>query len=59
MFTVDVKQQYNKYNNWKPVKGSKANSADPDQTPHNVTSDEGLHCLLTGFSFKYRIKETE
>ena len=34
----------------KPVKGSKANSADPDQMPHNVASDQGLHCLLTGFS---------
>ena len=23
----------------------KGNSADPDQTPHNVASDQGLHCL--------------
>ena len=36
----------------KPVKGSKANPADPDQMPHNVASDQGLHCLLPGFSIK-------
>ena len=35
--------------NWKPVKGSKTNSADLDQMPHNVVSDQDLHCLLTGF----------
>ena len=29
-----------------------ANSADPDQMPHHVASDQGLHCLLTGFSIK-------
>ena len=23
-----------------------ANSVDPDQTPQNVASDQGLHCLL-------------
>ena len=34
----------------------KANSADPDQTPHNMASDQGLYCLLTGFSIKKRIK---
>ena len=22
------------------------NSADPDQTPQNIASDQGLHCLL-------------
>ena len=32
---------------WKPIKGSKVSNADPDQTPHNVASDQGLHCLLT------------
>ena len=37
---------------WKPLRGSKANSADPDQTPHDVASDQGLHCWLTGFSIK-------
>ena len=31
------------------VKGSQANSAVPDQTPHNVASDQGLQCLLTRF----------
>ena len=37
---------------WKSVKGSLANSADPDQMPHNVASDHGLHCLLTEVSIK-------
>ena len=37
---------------WEPVKGSKGNSADPDQMPHNVASDQGLLCSLTGFSSK-------
>ena len=30
-----------------------ANSADLDQTPHNIAvSDQDLHCLLTEFSIK-------
>ena len=33
-----------------------ANSADPDQMTHNVASDQCLHCLLTRFSIKNRIK---
>ena len=37
---------------WNPLKGSLANSVDQDQTPHNVASDQGRHCLLTGFSSK-------
>ena len=41
------------------LRGPAANSADPDQTPHNVASDLGLHCLLTGFSIKIRIKATK
>ena len=28
-----------------PLKGKLANSADPDQTPHNAASDQGLYCL--------------
>ena len=28
------------------------NSADPDLTPDDVASDQGLQCLLTGFSVK-------
>ena len=43
---------------WKPVEGSKANSADPDQTPLDVASDQGLQCLLTELSIKNRIKVT-
>ena len=39
-----------------PVKGSEANSTDPDQTPHTVASDQGLHCMLTGFSIQNRMK---
>ena len=34
------------------MKGSKANSVDLDQTPHDVGSDQGIHCLLTGPSIK-------
>ena len=37
---------------WKPIKGSQATSADPDQTPHDVVSDQDVHCLLKGFSIK-------
>ena len=35
---------------------SSANSADPDQTPHDVASDQGLHSLLTGYPNKNRTK---
>ena len=44
---------------WKSLKGPEANSADPDQTPHNVASDQDLHCLLTGFSIKNKINVTK
>ena len=44
---------------WKSVKGSEANSADPDQMPHNVASDQDLHCLITGLSIRNRIKATK
>ena len=40
----------------KPVK---ANIADADQMPHNVASDQGLYCLLTGFFIKNRVKVTK
>ena len=39
-----------------PKRDTLANSADPDQMPHNVASDQVLQCLLTGFSIKNRIK---
>ena len=32
------------------------NGADPDQTPQNVASDQGLHSLLTGNYIRNRIK---
>ena len=39
------------FNPYKPsvlfVGHYKANSADPDQMPQNVASDQGLHCFLT------------
>ena len=44
---------------WKPVKVQQTNSADPDQTPHHVATDQGLHCCQTGFSIKPRIKVTK
>ena len=31
----------------RPLCVLKANSADPDQTPQIVASDQGVHCLLT------------
>ena len=33
-----------------------ANSADPDKTPHNATSSQGLHYMLTECSRKVRTK---
>ena len=30
----------------------KPNRADPDQTPHNAASDQGVHCLLTECSIR-------
>ena len=42
-----------------PKMGTLANNADPDQMPHDVASDQGRHCLLTGFSIKNRIKATK
>ena len=29
----------------RPVKGTLANSVEPDQTPQNAASGQGLHCL--------------
>ena len=34
------------YSNAILVAVTSANSADPDQMPQNVMSDQGLHCLL-------------
>ena len=31
-------------------------STDPDQMPYNMTSDQGLHCLLTECSIKTGMK---
>ena len=36
----------------RPITGTQANSADPDQEPQNVASDQCLHCLLIGISIK-------
>ena len=33
-----------------------ANSADPDQTPHNAASDLGLHCLPMPLLWDARLK---
>ena len=39
----------------RPMKETLANSVDPDQTPPNAASDQGLHCLRinTGMSIKH------
>ena len=39
-----------------PIKGTQANSADPDQMPQNAAFDQGLHCLHTQIPIKNRIK---
>ena len=31
----------------------------PDQMPHNVGSDQGLHCLLTRFSIKKKYNKSD
>ena len=36
--------------------GTSANSVDPDQTPQNAASDQGLHRLQTGISIRNRIR---
>ena len=33
-----------------------ANSVDPDQMPHSVASDLGLHCLLMSYLWDARVK---
>ena len=38
------------------ISGTYANSADPDQIPHSVVSDQGLHCWLTEYSIKFEKK---
>ena len=35
-----------------------ANSAEPDQMPPTVASDQGLHYQFKGFSIKNRLKAT-
>ena len=36
--------------------GTSENSAEPDQMPQNVASDQVLHCFLTVYSYKIGIK---
>ena len=36
-----------------------ANSKDPDQTPQNAASDQGLHCLLKLQEDKGQMKQSE
>ena len=50
--TFPFPHRINPFLYWKPIKGSLANSADPDQMPHNVVAGQGLHCLLTQFFIK-------
>ena len=40
-------------------RGRKTTIQQPDQMPHSVESDQGLQCLLTGFSIKNRLKATK
>ena len=41
------------------MKGTLSNSADPDQTPQNAASNQGLHILHTVYSDFYKIKKYE
>ena len=41
------------------MKGSKANSADIDRTPHYVASDQGLQLFAYRISIKNGIKATK
>ena len=36
-----------------------AKSADPDQTPQNTTSDQGLHCLRTESLLNFELNEMQ
>ena len=56
MFELPVVDCINPLYTGHPKRSTLANNADPDQMPHNVASDQGLLCLLTGFSIKNRIK---
>ena len=47
------KQIYTK----RPINRTYANSADPERTPHNAESDQGLHCLLTKISIRNQINQ--
>ena len=43
---VSILSTGNQFMPQRPLKGTLANSVDPDQTPHhNAASDQGLHCL--------------
>ena len=41
-----AQDDFNPFNPFKPnpIKGTLANNLDPDQTPQNAASDQGLHC---------------
>ena len=41
------------------VSATQANSADPDQTPQQAASDQGLHSSLTECSIKFQLKIKE
>ena len=40
-----------------PFGGTQTNGADPDHTPQNAASDQGLHFLLTEYSKKIKMNE--
>ena len=47
---------YSPFHDWNPILRTDANSLAPVQTPQNVASDQGLHCLLTGNSCQITVK---
>ena len=54
LFLVTIVPYYWSIEGWRPLKGYLANSADPDQTPQNAASDQGLHCLQIVQPFFFR-----
>ena len=59
----EIQDRMNQYSEiWAPVlnplKGTAVNSADLNQTPQNVVSDQGLHSLLKIYSKLYETNKT-
>ena len=47
MICIIIRMVFNQYKPSVLFNMTKANSADPDRTPQDAVSNQGLHCLLT------------